>query len=273
MSFLCVTRSRDLISRAHCGPSFKRLRWLPRGDAHSGQTKSVEIVERKMMVCLARNLSQCSRLLSSQAIRSGCDFIPSIHLSYATTADLFGSMTNKPRFTMPISALNNKTGHRGLHRSSEDLNGRGTKTNRANGTHPAQNQQQKQAPYDLRRNPDFRTMASLQKLAIEPTREHIENIRKNLRHTNAKDNSDQQVTLEKDHNSGIGYMCIKSAAKNGISAKMMCDFLDTIDELHAWPEGKGVLIYGHNGFFCSGRCPARAEAMFAFDQVGISRSN
>lgn len=95
-------------------------------------------------------------------------------------------------------------------------------------------------------------MASIQKLSSEPTREHIENIRHILKRTNAKDNDDQQITLEKDLESGIGIICIRSAAKNGISAKMMCDFLDTIDELHSWPEGKGVIIYGHNGFFCSG---------------------
>lgn len=95
-------------------------------------------------------------------------------------------------------------------------------------------------------------MACIQKLSIEPTREHIENIRHVLRHCNAKDNKDQQITLEKDLESGIGTICFKSAAKNAISAKMMCDFLDTIDELHNWPEGKGVIIYGHEGFFCSG---------------------
>lgn len=99
----------------------------------------------------------------------------------------------------------------------------------------------------------FQTMASIQKLATEPSREHIENIRKLLKHTNAKNNNDQQITLEKDDISGIGTICIRSAARNGISAKMMCDFLDTIDELYSWQEGKGVIIYGHEGFFCSGK--------------------
>lgn len=99
----------------------------------------------------------------------------------------------------------------------------------------------------------FHSMAAIQKLATEPNREHIENIRKLLKHTNAKNNNDQQITLEKDNITGIGSICIRSAAKNGISAKMMCDFLDTIDELYSWEEGKGVIIYGHEGFFCSGK--------------------
>jgi len=96
------------------------------------------------------------------------------------------------------------------------------------------------------------SMAGVQKLAVEPSREHIENIRHLLMNINAKDNNDQSITLEKDEENGIGIVCIKSAAKNGISAKMMCDFLDVIDQLYAWPEGKGVLIYGHGGFFSSG---------------------
>lgn len=95
-------------------------------------------------------------------------------------------------------------------------------------------------------------MANIQKLSIEPTREHIENIRQLLGNVNAKDNNNQEIRLEKDEANGIGIVRIKSAAKNGISAKMMCDFLDVIDELYAWHEGKGVLIHGHDGFFCSG---------------------
>ena len=96
------------------------------------------------------------------------------------------------------------------------------------------------------------SMASIQKLALEPTREHIENIRKFLGSVNAKDNSNQLISLVKEPETGIGVVCIKSSAKNAISAKMMCDFLDVIDQLYAWPEGKGVLIHGHEGFFCSG---------------------
>lgn len=99
----------------------------------------------------------------------------------------------------------------------------------------------------------FRTMASVQKLVTEPTREHIENIRHLLKGINAKNNNEQEITMVKDHDTGIASVCIRSAAKNGISCKMMSDFLDIIDDLYAWNEGKGVIIYGHNGFFCSGK--------------------
>lgn len=106
--------------------------------------------------------------------------------------------------------------------------------------------------YTLAQSESFRSMAGIQKLALEPTREHIENIRHVLKHMNAKNNDNQQITLEKNNESGIATVCIRSAAKNGISGKMMCDFLDIIDELYSWPEGKGVILFGHKGFFCSG---------------------
>lgn len=99
---------------------------------------------------------------------------------------------------------------------------------------------------------NFSSMADIQRLATEPSREHIENIRHMLRNVPAKNNDDQDINLEKDPKNGIATVRIKSGAKNGISAKMMCDFLDVIDELYSWDEGKGVIIYGHNNFFCSG---------------------
>lgn len=106
--------------------------------------------------------------------------------------------------------------------------------------------------HTLAESSNFRTMAGIQRLVIEPTREHIENIRHDLRNIKAKNNDDQQISLKKNQETGIATVCIKSAAKNGISAKMMCDFLDIIDDLYTWNEGKGVIIYGHQGFFCSG---------------------
>lgn len=132
--------------------------------------------------------------------------------------------------------------------------------NHRNGDQPILHQKQDQSRYrrsdsshhTLANSPSFRSMAGIQKLATEPTREHIENIRDILRHLNAKDNNNQEIRLEKDLSTGIATICIKSAAKNGISAKMMCDFLDVIDELYLWEEGKGVIIYGHDNFFCSG---------------------
>lgn len=147
------------------------------------------------------------------------------------------SMTNKPRIIL---------------QQSTNSSNKYAKSHYAH-TNGIQNATAISQTYTLPNSPHFQNMASIQKLAIEPTREHIENIRAVLRQCKAKDNEDQQITLEKDNESGIGIMCIKSAAKNGISAKMMCDLLDTIDELYSWPEGKGVIIYGHNGFFCSGK--------------------
>lgn len=111
--------------------------------------------------------------------------------------------------------------------------------------------------HTIANNVKFRTMEGIQSLATNPTREHIENIRSQFAQMNAKCNDNQQITLEKDSATGIGTVCIKSGCKNGISAKMMSDLLDVIDELYSWEEGKGVLIYGHGGFFCSGNSFAR----------------
>jgi hypothetical protein len=158
------------------------------------------------------------------------------------------SMTNKPRCMSSSTKSCNVTGvdHLRANAQGQPCNNYSTYKNLTDDPIP------QTQPFSLTNNVNFKTMANVQKLAIEPTREHIENIRQILKHRNAKDNADQEITLEKDHDSGIGVIRIKSAAKNGISAKMMCDFLDIIDELYSWPQGKGVLIYGHNGFFCSG---------------------
>ncbi|CAH1782242.1 unnamed protein product, partial [Owenia fusiformis] len=39
---------------------------------------------------------------------------------------------------------------------------------------------------------------------------------------------------------------------NALSGKMMVDLHDIVSELEGWTEGKGVLMYGSNGSFCSG---------------------
>lgn len=241
MSFLCVTRSPcDFLAKAQSIPLVRSTRSLSRTD--------LVWSKRRQTVDLVRD-HKYTQLVRITVAGPGCDSQQRRYLSYATRAHL--EMTNKPKIIKPSMGLNNSD-YRSLHQSSEELNGKAKNTNK-NGVQIPQRNQASSIPYALASNPNFRTMANVQKLVIEPTREHIENIRKSIRNTNAKDNADQQVTLEKDHDLGIAYLCIKSAAKNGISAKMMCDFLDTIDELYAWPEGKGLLIYGHNGFFCSGK--------------------
>lgn len=150
-------------------------------------------------------------------------------------------MTNKPRIILQQNTNNHSSDtNRGVKLS----NGLHTTVRNTNGVPP---------PYGLSQSPSFQTMAGIQRLAMEPTREHIENIRHVIKYLNAKNNDNQQITLEKDNETGIASVCLKSAAKNGISGKMMSDFLDIIDELYSWPEGKGVIIYGHKGFFCSGK--------------------
>lgn len=148
------------------------------------------------------------------------------------------SMTNKPRLVLTQPDTN---------RNHECIKSFHTNA-------PPKNSVSKEASHTIEQSSRFRNMAGIQKLSTEPTREHVENIRLSLRHMNAKNNDNQQITVEKDNESGIATVCIKSAAKNGISCKMMCDFLDVIDELYSWEEGKGVIIYGHKGFFCSGEC-------------------
>lgn len=162
--------------------------------------------------------------------------------SSSTIANLFRltNMTNKPRVTVQQST----------NQSNACLKSHLSTTNVLPKTSSEPFSEPKS--YHIDRSPDFRTMAGIQKLATEPTREHIENIRLFLRRMNAKNNDNQQITLEKDHESGIAVVCIRSAAKNGISGRMMCDLLDIIDDLYSWNEGKGVIIYGHKGFFCSG---------------------
>lgn len=102
--------------------------------------------------------------------------------------------------------------------------------------------------YSVWQNP----LANIQSLAASQSRECIENIKNYMRQKNAKHNLDQQIFLTIDNESKIATMCFKSAAKNAISARMMCEFSDILDKLEAWTEGKGLIIKGHNGFFCSG---------------------
>ncbi|KAK6639699.1 hypothetical protein RUM43_007974 [Polyplax serrata] len=40
--------------------------------------------------------------------------------------------------------------------------------------------------------------------------------------------------------------------KNAMSGKMMVDLHDAVEELHNWTEGKGVILKGKDGNFCSG---------------------
>lgn len=80
----------------------------------------------------------------------------------------------------------------------------------------------------------------------------IDEIKASFWNMSAKDDSRQEIVLSLDDESKIATLCIKSAAKNAISPRMMCMFSECLDKLEQWTEGKAVLLYGHNDFFCSG---------------------
>ncbi|GLH05986.1 Ethylmalonyl-CoA decarboxylase [Gryllus bimaculatus] len=53
--------------------------------------------------------------------------------------------------------------------------------------------------------------------------------------------------------SGIATLCINHYKKrNAISGKMMVELGRVVAELEAWRDGKGVIVYGSGGTFCSG---------------------
>lgn len=210
------------------------------------------LVRQLVSDILAIEISFESNLFSSRQVKRNVHSLVSA-LSYSPTNSSSVSSLNKPnnlhvrkRFAFQ-SSMTNKP--RTILLQNTNKSDAHVKPHTTNGNSKFSNEY----PYLAYSNSSrFQTMAAIQKLATEPSREHIENIRHVLKKINARDNDDQQITLHKDEESKIASICIKSAAKNGISAKMMCDFLDTIDELYSWQEGKGVIIYGHDGFFCSG---------------------
>lgn len=64
---------------------------------------------------------------------------------------------------------------------------------------------------------------------------------------------DGSITCNKDEETGVAEICIKnSTKKNAISGKMMIDFESIVIDLEEWSSGKGVLLYGDGGMFCSG---------------------
>ncbi|ODN02977.1 Ethylmalonyl-CoA decarboxylase [Orchesella cincta] len=61
------------------------------------------------------------------------------------------------------------------------------------------------------------------------------------------------VSLRKNEDNGIAYIAIDHVKKkNGFSGKMMVDLNDAVLELESWKTGKGVILYGAGGTFCSG---------------------
>ncbi|RWS23733.1 hypothetical protein B4U80_11466 [Leptotrombidium deliense] len=81
------------------------------------------------------------------------------------------------------------------------------------------------------------------------TKENIENIR-NWMNTLTGSGF---LTLNKDDTSGIATVCLVNPSKrNALDAPMMSQFSHVVDELKEWQKGKAVILYGSNGFFCSG---------------------
>lgn len=83
-------------------------------------------------------------------------------------------------------------------------------------------------------------------------RQEIDNIRRKLEQLKCKTPENQEVNLYKYEDTKIAVIEIKSGAKNALSGKMISQLTGVLDQLYDWPQGRGVLICGHNGTFCSG---------------------
>jgi len=66
-------------------------------------------------------------------------------------------------------------------------------------------------------------------------------------------NNEGSVDLYIDVDDGIARVCLNNPRiKNGINGKMMMDLEKVVDKLDQWTEGKGVILHGSDGNFCSG---------------------
>lgn len=104
-------------------------------------------------------------------------------------------------------------------------------------------------------------------------REHIDNLRRRLELIASKTPDEQDITLEKDEQTKLAKICVRSGAKNALSGKMISKLTEVLDELAEWRAGKGVLLHGFNGTFCSGsdlvsvRATANSEAGLEIAQI------
>lgn len=104
-------------------------------------------------------------------------------------------------------------------------------------------------------------------------RDHIDNLRKKLENIESKTPQEQDIILEKDEHSKLAKICIRSGAKNALSGRMISKLTEVLDELYEWREGKGVLLHGFDGTFCSGsdlvsvRATANLEAGLEIAQI------
>ncbi|XP_055886496.1 ethylmalonyl-CoA decarboxylase-like isoform X1 [Biomphalaria glabrata] len=61
------------------------------------------------------------------------------------------------------------------------------------------------------------------------------------------------IDLTKDNETGIAVMVINNPDKrNSLSGKMMVEMSEKVDQLEQWAQGKGLILMGKDGSFCSG---------------------
>lgn len=108
-------------------------------------------------------------------------------------------------------------------------------------------------------------------------RKDIDLIRKKLENLNSKVPEDQEILLFKNENTKLAIIEIKSGAKNALSGKMISQLTNVLDQLYDWPQGRGVLICGHNGTFCSGSdlvsVRETASQEYGFDLASVMQYN
>lgn len=111
----------------------------------------------------------------------------------------------------------------------------------------------------------------------EINREHIDDIRWRLEKLQCKTPENQEVKLYKNEKTKLAVIEIKSGAKNALSGKMISQLTQVLDQLYEWPRGRGVLICGHNGTFCSGSdlisVKETASEEYGFDLAAVMQYN
>ncbi|RWS02231.1 ethylmalonyl-CoA decarboxylase-like protein, partial [Dinothrombium tinctorium] len=66
-------------------------------------------------------------------------------------------------------------------------------------------------------------------------------------------NGSGKLALEKDNETGIATICLMNPSKkNALDGPMMAQLSYVVDELENWREGRAIIIYGYDRFFCSG---------------------
>lgn len=99
--------------------------------------------------------------------------------------------------------------------------------------------------------------------------EHINILRRKLEGLDCKTPDNQEISLELDEDTKIATIWIKSGARNALSGRMISKLSECMDKLELWERGKGVLLIGHGGTFCSGSDLVAVRAS-ADQQLGLA---